>query len=850
MADMLQNGGESGLTGRKDSHSPEVERLQRENEDLRQRYAESVQYIRSKINQLLTVMGTAPLRPEELDDRTLIELDPIGIISGSFSQVLEHLHETNEQLKAANNEIQAIFDAAGMGILVIDRSMKVVAYNAKLKDQFFPERDVSEGFACHDMICNLSSPLHECPFLQVFETGKSVRQMRWKLKGRYFDVVGAPIANLGEISGIVIVYMDITERVLAEEALRKSEERYRDLFENANDLVQSIGPDGSFQYVNRAWMETMGYGPEELSSLTIFDVLYPGCSECSSEFKDIVFGDKEGRIETRFFTKDRREIIVEGNINAVFEGGKRLGARGIFRDITERKKAEEILASERERLAVTLRSIGDGVITTDTAGRITLMNKMGEDLTGWSQEEAVGSAITDVFRIISERTRTCCENPVEKVLKDGNVTELMSNTVLITKDGTERLISDSVAPIRDRQSRIIGTVLVFRDITERRKMEEQLMNAEKIDSLGVLAGGIAHDFNNLLNAIMGNIDLALLSSGRGGEIQENLERAEKAALRARDLTTQLLTFSRGGAPIRKTASITELIRDSADFALRGSNSRAQFIFPDDLWKAVIDEGQISQVVNNLVLNAAQAMPQGGTVRISAHNIEVPSARAGELKPGRYVRITVSDEGTGIPHEHLKRIFEPYFTTKIKGSGLGLATSYSIVRSHEGSIEVESDVGRGTTIRVYLPASLSQKGKGDLDVLPVCPPGSGRVLLMDDEDIIRQTTGLMLQRLGYEVELAADGRETLDKYKEALSNGRRFDAVIMDLTIPGGIGGREAMELLRGIDPSVRGIVSSGYSSDAVMANYRQYGFAAVLAKPYRKDELAAVLQEVLSGGAA
>ncbi|HYQ48327.1 MAG TPA: PAS domain S-box protein, partial [Thermodesulfovibrionales bacterium] len=632
---MMQDG---GTPERKDSPAPEVERLLRENEDLRQRYAASIQYIRSKVNQLLTVMGTAPLRPEELDDRTLIELDPIGIISGSFSQILGHLHETNEQLKAANNEIQAIFDAAGMGILVIDRTMKVVAYNAKLKDQFFPERDVSAGFSCYDMICNLSTPLHDCPFLQIFETGKGVRQMRWKLKGRYFDVVGAPIVNLGEITGIVIAYMDITERVLAEEALRKSEERYRDLFENANDLVQSVGPDGSFQYVNRAWMETMGYGPEEISLLTIFDVLHPGCSECSSEFRDVVFGDKEGRVEMRFFTKDRREIILEGNINAVFEGEKRLGARGIFRDITERKKAEEVLAAERERLVVTLRSIGDGVITTDTAGRITLMNMMGEKLTGWSQEDALGRTITDVFRIVNEKTRARCENPVAKVLINGMVTELMSNTILITRGGDERPVSDSVAPILDRESRIIGAVLVFRDITERQKMQERLMNAEKIDSLGVLAGGIAHDFNNLLNAVMGNIDLALSSSGQSAETRENLERAERAALRAKDLTTQLLTFSRGGAPIRKTASITELIRDSADFALRGSSSRAQFVFADDLWKASIDEGQISQVVNNLVLNAAQAMPQGGTVRISADNIEVLPSRAGELRPGRYVRI--------------------------------------------------------------------------------------------------------------------------------------------------------------------------------------------------------------------
>ena len=850
MADMLQDGRESDFSVRQDAQARELERISRENEDLRQKYADSVQYIRAKINQLLTVMGTSPLRPEELDDKTLIQLDPIGIISGSFSQVLEHLHDTNEQMKSANNKIQAIFDAAGMGILVIDRSLQILACNAKLKDQFFAERDIGAGFACYEAICAMDTPLRDCPFLQIFETGRSVRQTRWKLKGRYFDVVGAPIADRGEISGVVIAYMDITERVLAEEALRESEERYRDLIENANDLIQSVGPDGSFQYVNRAWMRTMGYGPEEVSSLTIFDVLHPECSECSSEFRNIVFGDKEGRIEVRLLTKDRREIIAEGNINAVFHGGKRLATRGIFRDITERKKAEEILASERERLTITLRSIGDGVISTDVAGDVTLMNGMGEQLTGWFQEEAVGRAITDVFRIISAKTRAGCENPVAAVLKDGTAAERMSNAILITRDGSECMISYSVAPILDGQGRIIGTVLVFRDITELRKMEEGLANAEKIDSLGVLAGGIAHDFNNLLNAIMGNIDLALLSAGQGTELQENLQRAEKAALRARDLTSQLLTFSRGGAPIRKAASITELICDSADFALRGSSSRARFFFADDLWKADIDEGQISQVINNLVLNAAQAMPQGGTVSIFADNSEVLHAKSGELKPGGYVRIAISDEGVGIPAEQSKRIFEPYFTTKVKGSGLGLATCFSIVRSHDGSIEVESEVGRGTTMRVYLPAAMSRQGEGGPNPLPVFSSGGGKILLMDDEDIIRETTGLMLEMLGYDVELVADGSEALDKYREALVSGRRFDAVIMDLTIPGGIGGREAMQLLLGLDPSVKGIVSSGYSSDAVMANYRQFGFAAVLAKPYRKKDLAVVLQKVLSGRTA
>ncbi|TAN40276.1 MAG: PAS domain S-box protein [Nitrospirae bacterium] len=826
----------------------EYERLAREHTELSGKYATAVRYIRDKIDQLLTVMGTSALKPEELDDKTLIETDPIGIISSSFVQILKHLHKTNAALKMKNREIKAIFDSAGTGVLVIDRDMKILEYNTRLREQFFPDKVDINGLPCHALICNLKDPLSACPFRKVFETGESVHMKGWVLHNRHYDIVGTPLKdNVGEVTGAVILYMDITDHVRTEAALRQSEEKYRDLFENANDLIQSIGPDGSILYVNQAWLETLEYSREEVPDISIFDIIHPDCDECGADFKSVVFGERAGRVETVFITKTGKRILVEGNISTVFDSGRLIGTRGIFRDITERKKAEEVLASEREQLAVTLRCIGDGVITTDTAGNIVLMNKVSEALTGWSQGEARGRPISEVFRLVSEDSGAARENPVDVTLKTGRIMNIPDRTVLVSRTGVSRIIADSVAPIIDRTSNIIGTVLVFRDITEKRYIEEKLLQSGKIESLGILAGGIAHDFNNLLNAIMGNIDLALAELDGRDQLYETLTRAEKAALRAKDLTQQLLTFSKGGAPIKKTASITELIRESSDFAVRGSNAQCIFNLPEDLWKVEIDMGQMSQVINNIVLNAVSAMPDGGQIVISAVNMLLEQDRP-ELKQGRYVKIAIQDTGTGIPKEHLGRIFEPYFTTKHTGSGLGLATTYSIIQRHDGLIEVESEVGKGTTFFLYLPAAPGDRAPEEQSSEPRAPvKGWGRVLLMDDNEMVSYAAGEMLKRIGYDVVIAAEGNEALTAYKTANESGRRFDAVILDLTIPAGMGGKETMKKLLDYDPEVKAIVSSGYSSDAMMANYREYGFSGVLTKPYQMKDLREVLHQIISG---
>ncbi len=378
------------------------------------------------------------------------------------------------------------------------------------------------------------------------------------------------------------------------------------------------------------------------------------------------------------------------------------------------------------------------------------------------------------------------------------------------------------------------------------RLEAELQRATRLESLGLLAGGIAHDFNNLLTVIIGNLSMASLDPGLDDESRDHVRAASRATLRARDLTQQLLTFAKGGSPVRSALSLPDLVQEVAEFVLRGTGVDCEFSFSTKLWPAHVDKGQISQVVQNLVLNAVQAMPGGGHIRIDLANEEVAPGESRLLAPGRYLRMTIADDGTGIPPEVLPRIFDPYFTTKKTGSGIGLATVYSIVRKHGGHITVESTVGVGTTFQLRLPAS--DEAPTALAARPLTPDTaslSGRVLLMDDEQEIRRLATHMLQHLGLEVHSVADGAAAAEEYTRALRDGRRYDLVVLDLTIPGGMGGLQTLRRLREIDPEVCAVVSSGYSEDEVMATYRSHGFRAMVPKPYGIEELARALRPLL-----
>ncbi len=578
----------------------------------------------------------------------------------------------------------------------------------------------------------------------------------------------------------------------------------------------------------------------------LFSILAIGVSVYLSRLltnplKALVHGaEKIGRgdLEHRVVAVSRDEVgIVAAAFNHMVES--------LQKDIGRRLQTEKELAAEKERLAVTLRSIGDGVITTDIGGNIVLLNKVAENLTGWSQEGAVGKDLETVFRIINELTRQPCESPFEKVMSTGQIVGLANHTLLIDKNGRERSIADSGAPILDRESNVIGVVLVFRDVTEQARTDKELLKIKKLESVGLLAGGIAHDFNNLLVAILGNIDMSLLDNTLTEGTRKYLQDAEKASMRARNLTQQLLTFARGGEPVKETTSLAEIVEDSANFVLSGLPVTCRYDIPDTLWLVEIDKGQISQVVQNIVINAGHSMPGGGVIEINCENLDVSlSPQVGIPQDGKFVKMTIMDHGRGMEADVLEKIFDPYFSTKEEGSGLGLAITHSIIKKHDGYIFVESEPGKGTIFSLFLPVAKEQT----IVNVHVAPPHErsstrGTIMVMDDEEMVRQVAEAMFQQMGHDVMLARDGDEALQLYEEAIASGKTPDLVVMDLTIPGGMGGREAVSRLLELDPSARVAVSSGYSNDPVMADFEKYGFVAAIVKPYQMSELERVLRQ-------
>jgi PAS domain S-box-containing protein len=523
---------------------------------------------------------------------------------------------------------------------------------------------------------------------------------------------------------------------------------------------------------------------------------------------------------------------------------------GYFYDITERKAMDEALKESESRFRrlslefqALLEGIPDGLTLLTPDLKVLWANQAAARGTGHNPPDLIGRHCYEVRKSSDIPCAGC-------IVLDTFHTGEPREARLDAPNG--RTIELRSVPVRDEGGEVVKVIEIGRDITEqiaaeaeRIELERKLLHAHKLESLGVLAGGIAHDFNNILTGIAGNLSLLRMQLPAGHKGFERIERCEKAVSQATGLTCQLLTFSRGGDPVKKPTDLRQLIKNAVSFALTGSRVAAEVIVADELWPVEADEGQLGQVINNLLINSVQAMPQGGVVRVSAENRL--QARHGSASPEeeRYVAIVVSDQGEGITPENLRKIFDPYFTTKETGTGLGLTSVYSIVRKHGGDISVTSEPGKGTIFEILLPASHEPVGADNLWVHSGIAIGKGLILIMDDEEYIRDIACEMLSMMGYDVEGYSSGDDLVQGYRDKVREGKTPSAVILDLTIRGGMGGEAAAKTILEFDPTARLIVASGYSTNPVMANYREYGFAAALMKPYRLDDVGSMLQKVL-----
>jgi len=516
----------------------------------------------------------------------------------------------------------------------------------------------------------------------------------------------------------------------------------------------------------------------------------------------------------------------------IFEKGRASYLAGYTIDITEQKRIEDGLRIKDSAIESSINALA----ISDMKGYLGYVNSAFLKLWGYATPtEVLGKSATEFWQMEDKALEIMDELRVH----GGWVGELSA----VGKNGKLFIVLVSASTVKDIGGNPIRMLASFIDITERKRMEEELQKAQKLEALGLLAGGIAHDFNNLMGGIFGYIDLANCEPDKRRS-SEYLSKAINTIDRARALTQQLLTFAKGGAPIQQIGNLFPFVEETSKFALSGANVSCNFDIPKDLWACNFDKNQIGQVIDNLIINAQQAMPVGGAIELTARNITLAEKEHPLLAKGNYVKISVKDAGVGIPKEHISKIFDPFFTTKAKGHGLGLATCYSIINRHGGCIDVESEPGKGSSFHVYLPASMETASSSRKKSVKT-HKGSGTFLVMDDEEVMRDAVGDMLETLGYSVVSKENGKEAVDFFASETNANRKITGMIFDLTVPGGMGGKAAIEEIRKLNKDIPAFVASGYADDPVMKKPAEHGFTASICKPFRKVEVSEMLNKYM-----
>jgi PAS domain S-box-containing protein len=843
---------------------------------------ESRPSVSEKINQVLdgkmTSFEAEYVRPDGTEVLWNLELKPIyggkGRLNGFVSigtditkyrkaedeleRYREHLQKLvdlrTSELKAAIVKTEeekarsgAIIAAIGDGFSIHDTDFRILYQNQVAKDLLGDH----VGEYCFKAYMGIDSVCERCHIAELFKDGK-VHKKEGRMttdKGiLHTEITASPLRDsAGKIVAGIEVVRDITARKVSEETLRQTNERLRTILEASPAAIIVLNRDGIVTLWNKSAQRIFGWSEAEVTGQ-----FYPIIAEGNvGEFRALLVQVLNGRsilgAKVRRRKKDGSPVDIMISAGPLHDtGGVISSILAVVTDITAAQRTEQDLKLAHSELEQIFNTAADGMVVIDKDFNILRVNDTFLALLGVRKESVMGRKCHEVFPSDSVCHTDDC--PMRRILRGEESVEIEVEKP--RHDGTKFPSIVKAAPFRNTYGAVIGIVEDIRDVSERKKMQEAVMKARNLESIGLLAGGIAHDFNNLLQGVLGNISIAQRYLKPDDKAHRYIEQVQDISGMAKSLTGQLLTFSRGGEPVRRPVLIGEKLRDWVNFALSGTNLRGEFDIEEGCCLIEVDEGLMRQVIQNLVLNARDATPYGGTLKVNARKIYLGREEKTALKEGIYMKISITDRGTGIPEKNMNKIFDPYFSTKDignqKGMGLGLAICHSIMEKHGGAITVESREGIGSTFAIYMP--VSEKEIPGTDVASNAEKQyvryKGKVLIMDDEKIVSDVARVYLNQLGYECEVATDGTEAIEMYKYAQDTGSPFDMVILDLTVPGGLGGEETIAELLKIDPRVKALVSSGYSQEPIMSNYRQPGFLGAIAKPYTLKELDATLSGI------